>query len=172
MSRQLSGVVQNVEKLLALQPEELGFVILQILNREPSAVFDRLGLFQELTQGLVDASRSGLVVAEAVGEAMSSLESGGYLASRPASDRKILLFVTRRGREASGGLDALAFRNSTLLPASLLHPAVAQRAQAAFLRGEYDTAVFTAFKAVEVAARNAAGLPNTFIGVALMREAE
>ncbi len=40
-----------------------------------------------------------------------------------------------------------------------------------FRRGDYDTAVFAAFKEVEVRVREAAGLPGHLIGVSLMREA-
>jgi uncharacterized protein (TIGR02391 family) len=40
-----------------------------------------------------------------------------------------------------------------------------------FLRGHYDTVVFEAFRAVEVAVRDAAGLPPTVVGTDLMRKA-
>lgn len=40
-----------------------------------------------------------------------------------------------------------------------------------FLRGDYDTAVFRAFKEVEVAVREGAGYDSTQIGVSLMRRA-
>jgi uncharacterized protein (TIGR02391 family) len=39
------------------------------------------------------------------------------------------------------------------------------------MRSEFDVAVFQAMKAVEVATREAAGLPNDLIGVKLMRKA-
>ena len=39
------------------------------------------------------------------------------------------------------------------------------------MRGEFDGAVFQAMKAVEVAVREASGLPNTLVGVPLMRRA-
>lgn len=41
----------------------------------------------------------------------------------------------------------------------------------AFMRGEFDVAVFQAMKAVEVYVREASGLPATDIGVQLMRKA-
>jgi uncharacterized protein (TIGR02391 family) len=53
----------------------------------------------------------------------------------------------------------------------MLHPRIAQQVWATFLRGDYDTAVFQAFKDVEVAVRTAAGLPLTDFGVSLMRKA-
>lgn len=40
-----------------------------------------------------------------------------------------------------------------------------------FMRGEFDTAVFQAVKAAEVAVREAAGFGDSVIGVDLMRKA-
>ena len=53
----------------------------------------------------------------------------------------------------------------------MLHPAISASVWSAFLRGEYDVAVFQAIKAVEVAVRTAANLPNSDYGIALMRKA-
>lgn len=44
-------------------------------------------------------------------------------------------------------------------------------AQSNFALGDYETAAFAAMKAVEVAVRDAAGLPNELVGVNLMRKA-
>ena len=173
MSRRLGDIIPEVDSLLALQPEELGAEVLQILRRESSRGFDRLSLFEELMEGLALDDQLGATVAEAVGEALNWLEAQGFLASRPIDHGREVLYVTRRGRELPERRDSGAYRNrnSTLLPFSLLHPIIAQRAYPAFLRGEYDTAVFTAFKAVEVGVRKAAGLPSEVIGTRLMREA-
>ena len=59
----------------------------------------------------------------------------------------------------------------TLVPSLLFHPIVIKKAYPALRRGEYDTAVFRAFKAVEVRVRTLAGLPADLIGTTLMRKA-
>jgi uncharacterized protein (TIGR02391 family) len=64
-----------------------------------------------------------------------------------------------------------AYRKANLLPKELLHPVIAQKVYAAFLRGEYDTSVFQAFREVEIAVRAAGGFAPTDVGVALMRKA-
>jgi len=63
------------------------------------------------------------------------------------------------------------FRASRMLPKETLHPRLADKVWSAFLRGEYDVAVLQAMKAVEVAVRDAAGFPNSVLGVNLMRTA-
>jgi hypothetical protein len=42
----------------------------------------------------------------------------------------------------------------------VLHPVIAERVWLSFVRSEFDTAVFQAMKAVEVAVREAAGFPK------------
>jgi len=56
-------------------------------------------------------------------------------------------------------------------PSRLLHPLIASRAQAAFDRGEYDDAVFKAFKEVEVAVRSTGAYGADAVGVAMIRDA-
>jgi uncharacterized protein (TIGR02391 family) len=57
------------------------------------------------------------------------------------------------------------------LPKEALHPRISDIAWQAFVRGQYDVAVLQAMKAVEVAVRDAAGLPARDIGTNLMRKA-
>jgi uncharacterized protein (TIGR02391 family) len=56
-------------------------------------------------------------------------------------------------------------------PKALLHPSIANRVRAAFMRGDLDQAVFISFKAVEEAVRQAGGYNPTDIGTDLMRKA-
>jgi uncharacterized protein (TIGR02391 family) len=59
----------------------------------------------------------------------------------------------------------------TLMPPLLLHPLVVKMAYPALQREEFDTAVFRAFKAVEVRVRDLSSLPADLVGSALMRKA-
>ena len=59
----------------------------------------------------------------------------------------------------------------TLVPSLLLHPLIVKKAYPALQREEFDTAVFRAFKAVEVRVRDLSGLPSDLVGTALMRKA-
>lgn len=59
----------------------------------------------------------------------------------------------------------------TLVPSLLFHPVITKKAYGALEREEFDTAVFRAFKAVEVRVRELSGLPAELVGTALMRKA-
>ncbi|MCH8296371.1 hypothetical protein IH992_35270 [Candidatus Poribacteria bacterium] len=63
-----------------------------------------------------------------------------------------------------------AYRKANLLPRRLLHPVIAQKVWSLFLRGDYDTAVFQAFKEVEIAVRDAGGYTAKDLGVDLIRK--
>jgi hypothetical protein len=69
----------------------------------------------------------------------------------------------------SESFDAYKYRK--LLPWQSSHPAITASTFALFARGHYDTVVFEAFRAVEIAVRDASGSPQDLVGVALMRKA-
>lgn len=79
--------------------------------------------------------------------------------------------LSRRGRQLAreaaagpGSIDAL------LITPEMLPPAMSA-ALSNYHGGNYDGAVFEGMKAVEVAVRDASGLPRSLVGVALMRKA-
>jgi len=109
-------------------------------------------------------------VAQAITEAWMWLEREGLIAPRPGAERD-WIFVTRRGQALRSRTDFEAFKKAGLLPAKSLDPVLAQKVKHLFTRGDYDTAVFQAFKEVEVRVRSAAGLPEGLIGVNLVRTA-
>ena len=53
----------------------------------------------------------------------------------------------------------------------MLHPSIADKVYSALARNDLDEAVFAAFKAVEIAVREAGGFADADIGVALVRKA-
>jgi uncharacterized protein Ymh len=109
-------------------------------------------------------------ICRALMEAWGWLEREGLLAPKPGSQGE-WVFITRRGRQLTTQKEVRRYRHANLLPRQLLHPRIAQKVWSSFLRGDYDTAVFQAFKAVEVRVREASNFPDTEIGVNLMRKA-
>ena len=67
--------------------------------------------------------------------------------------------------------DEVNASQDNLLPIPQLHPILSQRAWSIFLQGAYDSAVFEAFKQVEIAVRKAGGYTEMNYGAGLMRNA-
>jgi uncharacterized protein (TIGR02391 family) len=80
------------------------------------------------------------------------------------------MILSRRAERLKTRALVDAYRHASLLPRGQLHPTIAAKVYSTFLRGDYDTAVFQAFKEVEVAVRDASGLQDD-LGVVLMRKA-
>ena len=77
-----------------------------------------------------------------------------------------------RGRENVPVPTARELRDAArLLPKGQLHPSIASKVYPAFLRAEYDTAVFQAFREVEVAVRTAGQFSPDDYGIDLIRAA-
>ena len=103
-------------------------------------------------------------------EAWVWLEREGLVAPKPG-DSGNCVFVTRRGKRVATPEQLKAYRRANMLPKQLLHPTLAQKVWPAFLRGDYDTAVFQSFKEVEVRVREAGRFETTDLGVDLVRRA-
>ncbi|MBZ5532074.1 MAG: TIGR02391 family protein [Acidobacteriia bacterium] len=172
--KSFAEMIPNPQDLLALETEELAGVLLEYMN---SSGIIQLGRVQRL--GLTGRTRDVLKgydpkfheqVRFALMEEWNWLTREVLIAPSPDTDIDTV-FVTRRGQQLRDRTGFANYRKATLLPRTLLHPQIADKVYALFLRGEYDTAVFQAFKEVEVAVRTAAKLSASDIGVALMRKA-
>lgn len=102
-------------------------------------------------------------------EAWAWLEREGFIAPEPGNEG--WYFVTRRGQRIKESSYLTDYRRANALPKNFLHPLIAEKVYASFLRGDYDTAVFQAFKEVEVRVRDAGNFAANIIGTDLMRKA-
>lgn len=174
MPGRLSSIVPAAETLFALEPEELAGVLLECLHCLPETDKARLHRGNLLQANLVSdyPAQHHEAMLRALTEAWMWLEREGLLAPKPGPmQQRDFVFITRRGERLRTATDVSAYRRASLLPKELLHPVIAQKVWAAFIRGEYDTAVFQAFREVEVAVRNVGGFGASDIGTALMRSA-
>jgi len=166
----ICDLIPDPEALLALEPEELAGVVLQYLNslEENSPSFSRYNFsLPERVEGYPREYRQ--TICRALIEAWVYLEREGLVVPKPGSEG--WFFISRRGKKLATPEDFQNYRKGNLLPRGLLHPRIAQKVWATFLRGDYDTAVFQSFKEVEVCVRAAAGFASTEIGTVLMRKA-
>jgi uncharacterized protein (TIGR02391 family) len=167
------SLIPDPEQILALEPEELAGVILEVLSTLPPGT----GLFT--LQGF--SSRSGPVaeypshhepIMKALTEAWVWLEREGLLAPMPGQlGGGSFVFITRRGQAVATRTRLDSYRRGNLLPKEQLHPRIVADVRASFLRGHYDTAVFEAFREVEIAVREAGKFTDQDYGVDLMRKA-
>jgi uncharacterized protein (TIGR02391 family) len=168
----LHELLPDPEDLLALEPEELAGVVLQYLNSLSPMERGQLNRYNfslpNTVEGYPAKYRDRL--SRALMEAWIWLEREGLLAPEPGSPGD-WVFITRRGKLLAKADDLLRYRQGNLLPRHLLHPRIAQKVWASFLRGDYDTAVFQAFKEVEMRVREAGKFAESDLGVPLMRKA-
>ncbi len=182
--RSLSSLVSNAADLLALEAEELAGVLLAHLNSYEgvcgNSICQQGGISRHnfFNSSLPTSSPTGTrpeygdqqsQVNEALMEAWAWLQSDGLLIERATLPG--WFFVSRRARRMTSAADFEAYRKANLLPKGQLHPLIAGKVYSAFLRGEYDTAVFQSFREVEIAVREAGPFPADQVGVPLMRAA-
>jgi uncharacterized protein (TIGR02391 family) len=172
--RQLADVIPDAETLVQLEPEELGLRLFACIRQryKPGEIFPPSSFADEFwMQGNEIYPRSyKRAIVLAMKEASEWLVREGLIMSDPEQPSSWHV-LTRRGKMLSTTNEVVDFQIARSLPRAALHPSIADRVWMAFVRGEYDVAVFQAMKAVEVTVREASGLGNSAIGVALMREA-
>jgi len=78
-------------------------------------------------------------------EAWVWLETAGLIAPDPDQGDD-WIFITRKGQKIRDRSDFESFKNSASLSKYLLHPIIVQKSWSPFIRGEYETAVFQAFR--------------------------
>lgn len=103
-------------------------------------------------------------------EAWAWLEREALLIPRSDNDRDWVRF-SRAADKIEVRTDFDSYRKASLLSRDGLHPRINVAISSSFLDGRYDTAVFEAFRAVEVEVRSRGKFAPTDLGVKLMREA-
>ena len=105
-----------------------------------------------------------------LGEAWSWLEAQIFLVPEPgANGNNGFRFLSRRAELIEREQDFYQYIIACKLPKEILHDRIRQRIWSCFVRGEYDSAVFQAMKAVEVYVREAAGFDRAQRGADMMR---
>lgn len=179
--QELAQAIPDVNVLLALEPEELGAKLLFLVRkRKPHRnMFKPSVLNAELwPQSYVPGHQTAYPqekrneVDVALTEAWAWLEAQGLVVPAPDTNGGMgWRILSRRTQKMETEAEFASYRIARLLPKELLHPRIADRVWGAFVRGEFDSAVFQAMKAVEVAVRDAAELSDDLLGVKLMRPA-
>ena len=163
----LHELVPNPDDLLALQPEELAGLIMSCLNSGKERLEDPVSIYDIKLDGYPDGVKKE--IERAVKEAWMVLERE-VLIARKFDQSYVYYFITRKGEKLKTREDFESYRTGRILPREILHPQISETVWGAFLRGDYDTAVFAAFKRVEIEVRKAGGYADDELGVGLMRK--
>lgn len=152
----LHDLLPDAASILALDPEELAGLALELINDSESNTPSRLHPTSITSPETIGPFAQGdrEPIRFAMAESWSWLVREGLLAPIPG-DTFGLHFVTRRGKKLKNREGTTAYVNSVLLPRSTLHPSIVNECWPAFMRGDYDTSVFQAFRELEVAIRDA-----------------
>ena len=171
----LPELVPNVETLLALDPEELGVLLLRALKDHPQSDKGLIhaGNFESELFGMSNSAYPRArqeEVLEAVREAFTWLDGQALLImADPTNARSGWRKVGRRGRRLLSEAGTVEYKAASMLPQKMLHPAIRDRVYFNFQRGDYQMAVIAAFRQVEIAVRDKSGSKES--GTQLMRAA-
>lgn len=173
MAIKLTDVFEGPGDLLRLEPEELAGFLIEVI---PSAIQNGMFLWQTIVQQAFPPSGGGWQrtadrdVTLAIAESLGWLISQGLVIRDPYQPGEWYL-LTRRGKSLSSRADIEAYRKGRELPLHLLQPVLVGKVEYLFLRGDYDVAVFQAFREVEIAVRVAGGYSADVVGKSLMTRA-
>jgi uncharacterized protein (TIGR02391 family) len=172
LERSIHDILPDAETLLALEPEEIAGIVLEYLSplQQGHGQLHRGNFTMVQTVQQYPPAQYHDRLLRALMAGWMWLEREGLIAPRPGGTGE-WIDVTPRGHRAKNRAGVESYRKASLLPRQLLHPTLAPKVVAEFIRGDYDTAVFQAFKEVEVAVRAKGRLPDTDVGTALMRKA-
>jgi len=173
----LPKLIPDVDYLLSLETEELAAFLLVALAASRQ---NNLVALPNFINGITSANAHPASYSDprrdeiglAITEAWNWLEVQGLLIPAPGMNGSHGFRVfSRRANKMKAPEDIAQFARSRRIQKDTLHPKIAQKVWSAFMRGEYDTAVFQAMKAVEISVREAGGFTAGDLGTDLMRKA-
>jgi len=173
MARQLKDAFPPPDELLQLEPEEIAVFLLDYLcelEEQRSGQLNRYNFTLD-SNIMPYAGVKTKEIAKVITEAWVWLEKEGMLAPTPGNTGGDWMFVTRRGFRLRDRASLEAYKKGHFLPRENLDESLLRKVYPLFIKGDYDTAIFQAYKEVEVRVRTKAGLPDSSYGVDLMRTA-
>ncbi|PSM19841.1 TIGR02391 family protein [Nitratireductor sp. StC3] len=177
----LAKAIPDPDLVLAMEPEELAAKLLFLIKQRLSAGDHPYAHLGNYINELTTKDRNGNYpyplerreeLRVAIAEAWNWLEVNGLLiAAEGSNGQSGFRVLGRRAQHIADASTFAEFQATRMLRKELLHRRIADRVWSAFLRGEFDGAVFQAMKAVEVYVREAGGFGQDLLGVKLMQEA-
>ncbi|MCH8079644.1 MAG: TIGR02391 family protein [Proteobacteria bacterium] len=176
MKIKIFDIVPEAEILIALAPEEIAYSLLQVANDNLQNGI--VGRDQVINIDPLPPNPRPYPPAQeneinlVLQEALNWLEVTGILLPAPGiNGTNGFRVLGRRGRQLLDRNRFDSYREAAEFPKSMLHDSIADRVWTSLARGELAEAVFTSFRSVEEAVREAGEFEPTDIGVPLMRRA-
>jgi uncharacterized protein (TIGR02391 family) len=173
----LTSLIPDVDVLVSLAPEELAEVVLRLAAEHKQ---NNLAHLQSITSQITGTTGANNGYPQnrhkdaelALAEAWNWLLVQGLLIPEPGyNGNNGFMLLSRRAQRLLVDGSFTTYARSLAFPKSLLHPAIADEVWLDIVRGDIETAVFKAFRAVEIAVRDAGHFLDTDIGTVLMRKA-
>jgi uncharacterized protein (TIGR02391 family) len=162
-----------LEEIIGMEPEELGPFLLRYLKTQPEASINRYNFTMlndhEIFEKLGNDQNKLKALRERMMEAWMWLEREGLVLPQPGQ-KDDWSFITQKGKRLLAEENFEAYKKANLFPVEI-DPVLVREVRPLFVRGDYDTAVFRAFKEVEVRVRKKGNFSNDDYGVDLMRKA-
>jgi uncharacterized protein (TIGR02391 family) len=171
----LRQLIPDPNVVAQLDPGNLAGHVLEVLltSRDSDGFWSRRNFCVTMGRsypGFDQRPHAGVV--QACAEAWAWLEANGLICPNPtALGSGDWYTATRRALVVKDHQSVRSLIASQELPEYFLHADLAQGVRALFLQGRFETAVFEAFKTVEVEIRTAAELGNDLVGVQLANRA-
>jgi uncharacterized protein (TIGR02391 family) len=166
----ISELVPDADVLVAIEPEELGLRILQVLSAWSPHIQVQISAFLNGALSSFPNSNRRDEIGQALREAWAWLEGQALLIQDPRYQNEIRT-LSRKARRLAKEPNARRALAGHKLPKETLHPSIREDVWSLYHRGKYDTAVLEAMKGVEVLVRDAAKLEARDVGSSLMRKA-
>lgn len=173
----LTSLVPDVDVFVGLAPEELAELVLQLAKEHrqnnlihPQAIASHIDGTPGMNNGYPQNRRRE--AERALAEAWNWLRVQGLLIPETGSNgQNGWMLLSRRAESLLATNDFKSYARSVDFSKTLLHPAIADEVWIDLARGDFETAVFKSFRAVEIAVRAAGKFADTEIGTQLMRKA-
>lgn len=170
----LSTLVPEARSIFEMQTADLaGYVLEVLISAGPidRGVWNRRNFCMQVSREYVEAGQpSDMKVGVACSSAWAWLEANGFICRHPEQDNEWYL-PTPRGEALRNHQNLRNFMTSEQLPEAFLHPELLINVRPLFFQSRFETAVFEAFKTLEVTIRNVAKLGHDLIGVSLASRA-
>jgi uncharacterized protein (TIGR02391 family) len=177
----LASLIPDVEVLLTLPPEEVGLQLLKLaVKKMQNGAFSKRGVagrdnlfggsYAEHGSATYTRTKEDEILL-AVGEAWQWLETSHLIMPEQGLNPHLSV-LTRRGKAMVENEKLFrSYCEAVDFPKAMLHPTIADEVWIQFAQGDFDTGVFKALKAVEIAVRNAGNFEAQVFGTDLMHQA-